>query len=56
VPVDRHRAPRPAGHPVFSFTSFVTTKIIKVLYVPILILVVISALAYPCLAVSIHGG
>ena len=34
----------------FSFTSFVTTKIIKVLYVLILIMVVIAALFYTFLA------
>ena len=34
----------------FSFTSFVTTKIIKVLYVLILIMVVIAALFYTLLA------
>ena len=34
----------------FSFTSFVTTRIIKVLYVLILILVVLSALIYTFLA------
>jgi len=34
----------------FSFTSFVTTRIIKVLYVLILVLTVIAALAYTFLA------
>ena len=34
----------------FSFTSFVTTRIIKVLYVLIMILTVLGALAYTFLA------
>jgi len=36
----------------FSFTSFVTTRIIKVLYVLILVLTVLSALVYTFLAFS----
>ncbi|MGH3185546.1 MAG: DUF4282 domain-containing protein, partial [Streptosporangiaceae bacterium] len=34
----------------FSFTSFVTTRIIKVLYILIMVLVVISALVYTIVA------
>jgi hypothetical protein len=36
----------------FSFTSFVTTRIIKVLYVLILVLTVISALVYTVIVFS----
>jgi len=39
----------------FSFTSFVTTRIIKVLYVLILILVVLSALVYTFLAFNANS-
>jgi len=39
----------------FSFTSFVTTRIIKVLYVLILILTVLSALVYTFLAFSANS-
>jgi hypothetical protein len=39
----------------FSFTSFVTTRIIKVLYVLILILAVLSALIYTIVAFRISG-
>jgi hypothetical protein len=40
----------------FSFTSFVTTKIIKVLYVLILVLAVISALVYTVIAFKVSPG
>jgi len=40
----------------FSFTSFVTTKIIKVLYVLILILAVLSALVYTIIAFKTSAG
>ena len=40
----------------FSFTSFVTTKIIKVLYVLILVLAVLSALTYTVLAFKVSPG
>jgi Domain of unknown function (DUF4282) len=39
----------------FSFTSFVTTKIIKVLYVLILVLAVISALIYTIVAFRVSA-
>ena len=39
----------------FSFTSFVTTRIIKVLYVLIMILAVITALVYTIVAFRISG-
>jgi hypothetical protein len=40
----------------FSFTSFVTTKIIKVLYVLILVLAVVSALVYTIIAFRVSAG
>jgi hypothetical protein len=40
----------------FSFTSFVTTKIIKVLYVLILVLAVVSALVYTIIAFKVSAG
>ena len=40
----------------FSFTSFVTTKIIKVLYVLILVLAVVSALVYTIVAFRVSAG
>ena len=40
----------------FSFTSFVTTKIIKVLYVLILVLAVVSALVYTIVAFRVSPG
>jgi uncharacterized membrane protein len=40
----------------FSFTSFVTTKIIKVLYVLILVLAVVSALVYTIIAFKVSPG
>jgi Domain of unknown function (DUF4282) len=40
----------------FSFTSFVTTKIIKVLYVLILVLAVVSALVYTIIAFRVSPG
>jgi hypothetical protein len=40
----------------FSFTSFVTTKIIKVLYVLILVLAVVSALVYTIIAFRVSSG
>ena len=40
----------------FSFTSFVTTKIIKVLYVLILVLAVVSALVYTIIAFKVSVG
>jgi hypothetical protein len=40
----------------FSFTSFVTTKIIKVLYVLILVLAVLSALVYTIIAFKVSAG
>jgi hypothetical protein len=40
----------------FSFTSFVTTKIIKVLYVLILVLAVVSALVYTIIAFKVNSG
>jgi hypothetical protein len=39
----------------FSFTSFVTTKIIKVLYVLILVLAVVSALVYTIIAFKVSA-
>ena len=39
----------------FSFTSFVTTKIIKVLYVLILVLAVLSALVYTIIAFKVSA-
>jgi hypothetical protein len=39
----------------FSFTSFVTTRIIKVLYVLILVLAVITALVYTVVAFRVSG-
>ena len=39
----------------FSFTSFVTTRIIKVLYVLIMVLAVITALVYTIVAFRISG-
>ena len=62
-------APPPAGSPSiadtkgflsalfdFGFTSFVTTRIVKVLYVLILIMVCISALVYTIIAFRISSG
>jgi len=40
----------------FSFTSFVTTKIIKVLYVLILVLASITALIYTIVAFRLSAG
>jgi hypothetical protein len=40
----------------FSFTSFVTTKIIKALYVLIMILTVLSALSYTILAFKVSAA
>ncbi len=40
----------------FSFTSFVTTKIIKILYVLILIMVALSALVYTIIAFRLSAG
>jgi Domain of unknown function (DUF4282) len=40
----------------FSFTSFVTTKIIKVLYVLILVLAVLTALVYTIIAFKVSAG
>jgi len=40
----------------FSFTSLVTTKIIKVLYVLILILAVVTALVYTVVAFRVSPG
>ena len=40
----------------FSFTSFVTTKIIKVLYVLIFVLAVVSALVYTIIAFRVSAG
>jgi hypothetical protein len=40
----------------FSFTSFVTTKIIKALYVLIMILTVLSALSYTLLAFKVSAA
>jgi hypothetical protein len=40
----------------FSFTTFVTTKIIKVLYVLILVLAVVSALVYTIIAFKVSTG
>ena len=40
----------------FSFTSFVTTRIIKVLYVLILVLAVVSALVYTIIAFKVSAG
>jgi hypothetical protein len=40
----------------FSFTSFVTTRIIKVLYVLIMILTVISALVYTVIAFRVSAA
>jgi hypothetical protein len=40
----------------FSFKSFVTTKIIKVLYVLILVLAVVSALVYTVIAFKVSPG
>jgi hypothetical protein len=39
----------------FSFTSFVTTRIIKVLYVLIMVLAVITALVYTVIAFRVSG-
>lgn len=40
----------------FSFTSFVTTKIIKVLYVLILVLAGLTALVYTIIAFKVSAG
>jgi len=40
----------------FSFTSFVTTKIIKVLYVLILVLAALTALVYTIIAFKVSAG
>ena len=40
----------------FSFTSFVTTKIIKVLYALILVLAVLTALVYTIIAFKVSAG
>jgi hypothetical protein len=40
----------------FSFTSFVTTRIIKVLYILILILVLLSALVYTIIAFRVSAA